>query len=959
MPASRCTRWAPALLAALLAGPHAPGEEVRVPCRRDVWVSAVPSERDHGMGRTPRLKLKTIQEMAILDFDLSPLTGRTVAGGWLYLHVVDNPAEVARMNLPFARRHLLRRIGLSTVATDWVEGLAAREYAIDRTGSGATFREASYTKRPWAWPGSDLSAVIFGSGHTLQAHAELEEHKGLWVRVAVPPRLIRSLICRDAFGLCVMDEIGYGLANNFIHSREARGFEPYLVVRATGRDGTSPAAPRVAVRPAPAAAHMASGAAAIDVDGPADAFCYFVTVNGRAVPRWRTPHPKAGRARILLDDRTAGEALSVQVVACDAAGNRSPAAKATGRASPALVPPPKLPPAWQPTAGEPPVRAGRMRVWALPEACKVDPVTGALFEAKALGAEPLAYRRANSVWDGATGSVRVFGAAGEIVAFQLCVARTRGGEPLKGIAVRFAGLSGPGPIPAGRVRLYRVWYTPVPEYAVPMKAGETLAIPNGSDRAGETQRNQLVYVDIAIPQGAKVGEYRGKVTISAEGVAAFDVPVRLRVYGFSIPDRLRFNPELNIYRAPARPGSETWFACFRAAHYNRCTLSLTMAGHGDGINGGMGLPIAGDGAAVRVADWRKWDAAYGPLLDGSAFRLLPRASVPLATCQVPLSHGSPLKLDRYYRYDGPRKHKNVGLAHALLCKPIDEAFGDDYKRGFQSFARQVAGHFGAKGWRRTDFQFYLDAKVMWRVRGGGTSYWTLDEPYNYDDWAALRFWGRLFRHALRDVPARARWGFRCDISRPQWTHDWLRGVMTTMYVGGLERQVRTVQRMAAADPELRFYAYGACNPPAASNWNSVGWCLATFLAGGEGVLPWQSLGNAASLRKPDRLALIVPNAAGHGAVASVRVMALRRGAQDCEYLLTLGERYGLNREQLRALVAGKVLPKARSTALHEDDAAPVAFDRLDPAAFAALREGVAKLIEGRAREGGRLVPHSD
>ena len=335
------------------------------------------------------------------------------------------------------------------------------------------------------------------------------------------------------------------------------------------------------------------------------------------------------------------------------------------------------------------------------------------------------------------------------------------------------------------------------------------------------------------------------------------------------------------------------------------------------------------------------------MLDGTAFRDLPRASVPLATCQIPLGHGYPLKLDRYYRYDGPRKHKNVGLVHALLCKPIEQAFGDDYKKGFQGVARQIVEHFEAKGWTRTYFMFYLDAKVQWRIRGSGTSYWTLDEPYNYPDWVALRFWGTLFRDAIEPLPKKARWGYRCDISRPHWTHDWLDGVMSTMYVGGLTRRIKTVQAMAKEDGDLSFYSYGACNNPAVSNWNSTAWCLTTFLAGGEGVLPWQSLGNAASLRKPDANGLVVPNAAGHAAIGSVRIMALRRGAQDCEYLLTLGETYGLNREQLRALVAQRVAPKATLKQLHEDDAAPLTFDKLDPAAFAALREGVAKLIEAR------------
>ncbi|MGB2820700.1 MAG: hypothetical protein WBF17_06935, partial [Phycisphaerae bacterium] len=587
-----------------------------------------------------------------------------------------------------------------------------------------------------------------------------------------------------------------------------------------------------------------------------------------------------------------------------------------------------------------------LRVWALPEVCKVDPVTGGLFEAKALGADPLAYRRANSAWDGATNTVRIFGAAGEIAAFQLCIERVGGDEPLKDVLIRLDGLDGPAKLTADRIRCFRIWYTPVGEYAVPIGPGEKLAIPNGRDRAPAGQRNQLVYVDVAIPQGAKPGDYAGKVTVSAAGVAAFDLPVRLRVYGFSVPDRMRFNPELNVYRAPARPGSEAWFDAFRVAHYNRCTLSITMAGHGDGINGGLGMPTEGAGAEVRVKDWSFWDAAYGPLLDGSAFKDLPRSSVPLATCQVPLGHGYPLRLDRYYRYDGPKKHKQVDLVHALLCRPIDQAFGDDYREGFGSFSRQIVRHFEQKGWRDTYFMFYLDAKVMWRIRGNGTSYWTLDEPYNYDDWVALRFWGRLFGGAIRDLPRRARWGYRCDISRPRWTHDWLGGVMTTMYVGGLANKIKAVQLMARDDPNMNFYSYGACNAPDASNWDSAAWCLTTFLAGGDGVLPWQSLGTGASLREPDKLGLIVPNVPGRGAVGSVRIMALRRGAQDCEYLLALGEKYALNREQLRALVLSRIAAEASLKQLGEDDAAPVTFEKLDPDRLAELREGIARLIEG-------------
>lgn len=940
---SSCSVWLTILAAAVLACPAAGlAEERKFVCSRDVWVSDVPTERDTSMGKTTQFKIKTIQEMAILDFDLSSLKGRRVAGGWLYFHVVANPGEVARADLPSERKHLLKRIGLSTVSTDWAEGQAAESYKVDKAGFGATFRAASHSKRPWAWPGSDLTDVTFSNGNTLQCHAELEDLPDMWARVKVPDYMIRSLIARDGFGWCIMDEIGYGLANNFIHSREAGGFEPYLIVNVVGRDARAPRAPRVKLAPAPEEAHMETSAVAIDIAGSADTFCYFVKVNGADTPQWRIPHPKAGRSRVILDDRRPAEAITVEVVACDAAGNRSAAARATGRASQALAAVPRLPkPDWTPTPGDPPDRSGKLRVWALPEICKVKPTNGALFEAEALGKDKHAYRRANSVWDGATNSIRTFGARGEIVAFQLCLERVNPAEPLEDISITFTGLSGPGRIGAARIKLFRLWYNPMPEYPVPMSPGEKLAIPNKQNKLRWNQRNQLVYVDIAIPQRARAGDYQGRITISAAGVERFDLPVKLKVYDFAIPDRMRFNPELNIYQAPAPMGSKAWFECFRVAHYNRCTLSITQAGHGDGIK--TPLPLAGRGANVRVADWSRWDAAFGPLLDGSAFKDLPRSSQPLPTCQVPLSHGYPLKLDEHHLYTGPRKPTNVALVHALLTRPIEQSFSQAYRKGFANFSRQIVRHFEAKGWTKTYFMFYLDAKVQWRVKGSGTSYWLLDEPYNYDDWQALRFWGKLWADAIAPLPKRARWGYRCDISRPQWTRDWLNGVMTTMYVGGLANRIRRARIMAREGP-MTFYSYGACNKPDTSNWNSAAWCLTTLLAGGDGVLPWQSLGGPASLRSPDPFGLIVPDALGHGALGSVRIWALRRGAQDCEYLLTLGEKYGYNREQLRALVAQKIAPRATLRQLHEDDAAPVTFEALDPDKFAELREGIAKLI---------------
>ncbi|MFQ6048208.1 MAG: hypothetical protein ACE5K7_02465, partial [Phycisphaerae bacterium] len=808
------------------SGPD-PARQVRFVCTRDVWVSAIAGggavdERNTSMGKTPRLKLKSIQEMALLDFDLSSLKGKLISGGYLYFHVVPDPQEVGRFNLPMQRKHLLRRIGLSTVSSDWQEGQATRHYTIDKVGFGATFLEASYSRRPWAYPGSDLTDVTMGNGQTLQSHAELEDLPDMWVRLKVPAYMIQALITRDGFGWCIMDELGQGLANNFIHSREARGYEPYLLVNVVGTDSVPPAAPKLTVRPAPTRAHLSTGAIAIELEGAPETFCFFVKVNGRDVPRWLVPHPRQGRTRIIVDDLEPAENVVVEAVAADPAGNRSATVRARGKASAALQPPPALPAVWKPSPARPPVRSGRLRVWAFPEVCKVDPVSGELFDARfgkaGQNADAMAYQRANSAWDGASNTVRLFGARGEIVAFQLCLQRTRRDEPLKGIAVALDSLtSGKARIGPRRIKLFRIWYVKkMAEYAVPLRGGQAISIPAEDNRI-PGQTNQAIYVDIAVPQDAPAGVYRGSIAISADGVEPFELPVTLRVYDFAIPDRLRFNPELNIYRSPGPPGSEVFYAAYRLAHYNRCTLSITQSGHSDRVK--TPLPIEGTGANVRVKDWSQYDRAFGPLLDGSAFADLPRAGTPLATFHIPLSHGYPLPVDRYYDYDGPKHGRDVAFVHALLCKPIEQAFSQDYQKGFMSFARQFVEHAEQKGWTRTQFMFYLDAKPKYRQRGSGTSYWTLDEPYNYDDWMALKFWGKLFHKGIAGAVRNTHFAFRCDISRPQWTRNWLYGVCNYMYVGGIfPYKARRCQIMAEQGPMV-LYWYGSCNRPEQSHWN--------------------------------------------------------------------------------------------------------------------------------------------
>ena len=173
----------------------------------------------------------------------------------------------------------------------------------------------------------------------------------------------------------------------------------------------------------------------------------------------------------------------------------------------------------------------------------------------------------------------------------------------------------------------------------------------------------------------------------------------------------------------------------------------------------------------------------------------------------------------------------------------------------------------------------------------------------------------------------------------------LDGLMDAIYYGGGVFDVPEFARRynrRIPDPHV----YGACNEVAAPNLESAVWCLNAYVLGMNGVLPWSSIGDAGSLVEADQNGLIVPgDSAGHsGPVASLRVFALRRGAQDVELLRMLAEERGYSREQIGALVAQRVPLGARFTQTSADDAAALEFSELSARDLVALKEGVLLLL---------------
>ena len=210
-----------------------------------------------------------------------------------------------------------------------------------------------------------------------------------------------------------------------------------------------------------------------------------------------------------------------------------------------------------------------------------------------------------------------------------------------------------------------------------------------------------------------------------------------------------------------------------------------------------------DGCAPRwdsrrlVFDWSAWDRRFGPLLDGSAFADLPRKSVPVECFYLPLHENWPSPMEGNYNGD----------------YWADRAFPESYRRAFVAASRQIAEHVRAKRWTETLFQGFLNNKNNFKARGWsrGSSPWLLDEPANFQDYWALRYFARAFHEGINqaadDIAPRAmpprvvpRLVFRADISRPQWRRDSLDGLLDYHVVGSAMRELSAAGLRAQAGP---------------------------------------------------------------------------------------------------------------------------------------------------------------
>jgi len=886
---------------------------IRLPVTRDTWFSNVGAESDANLGGAAKLKLKSIQEMALIDIDALPLRGRVVRSATLHLRSTGPPA--------------LQRVTVGSFGAEWVEGSSAT-YAPQVGSSSHNFRRNPDI--PWTIRGSDLCSVILGQGGSTwrMADASLPDPQG-WQAIPVDPAIVAARVAGVGHGFLIFDDTGTTwkregerftpthFPNRFLMSRDSnRASAPYLTLALGVADRKPPAAPtdvRADAADLPAGEAWISWTTPRD-EGQAGTLGFFASVDGKDLSRYLIPLPRASGDRVrmrLRDLDRKGGTVVFAVRAVDGAGNVGKAAEARIKLSDRIAAPlPGTTPVVAKTTSPLP-RLAKGEVAILDELDKVQPITGEM-----IPAQPEGYQAANHLWDAGKRQIRLHAARNEFVSFQVLL---RGPIAKARPSLTFSRPDGSKiGVAFGRYRHVATSKGPLPDPIEPLDRPDDEVIPG--------RKSASLHVEVYVPHELAAGEHQGTLTLIAGG-ETLKIAVALRVWDVTLPDQLSFLPEMNCY---GLEDDERDY--YRLAHIHRTVLNRLPYNQAGKVHDGCAPRWDG-----KRLDWTAWDRRFGPYLDGSAFADVPRKGVPIECFYLPLNENWPTPIEANYNGD----------------YWADQAFTPAYRGAFVEVARQMAEHFNQRGWTETFFHGFLNDKVDFKSQGWsrGSSPWLLDEPANFQDFWALRYFASAFHDGVRQAGGKAKMVFRADISRPQWQRDSLDGLLDYNVVGSA---FRTYQRIVLDRKEAQgqiVVEYGSPNAIEEANVQAVGWCLDAWSLGVDGVLPWQTLGNDESWSQANPLALFYPaRKGGRGPVPSIRLKAYRRGQQDVEYAVMLAKLSGEPRwavgERIREAI-GLVAERKGSGFAAGEDAGLVQYDRLRPSDDWLLRIRLGEALSAR------------
>lgn len=277
--------------------------------------------------------------------------------------------------------------------------------------------------------------------------------------------------------------------------------------------------------------------------------------------------------------------------------------------------------------------------------------------------------------------------------------------------------------PQLQVDLYTEWYhgfgadrakpeTVIPDGLVPYTPGAPFSIPHAEMKVPD-QSAQGFWVDIWVPADAPVGKQAVKLTLGRENHPPTTVTLQLDIAAAAIPNEDAITADHNCYGLgfvskavapwPAtftaeRPWrfSPEYFSVIHSFHRqafdHRCSFHQLGTNHTGGFSPEFNPETSGEARTLKIDSWEKFDAHYGPLLDGSA----------MAGCR---------RAETYERRPIPFVYTAITPEWPA---PFVHWGTPAYEYEFVKIVRAMHDHFAAKKWTRTNFELFFNHKMRYK-----------------------------------------------------------------------------------------------------------------------------------------------------------------------------------------------------------------------------------------------------
>lgn len=862
-------------------------QQIRLPVTQDNSIVLNDGEWKENAGQQARIRAKGNQHIIAMAFDTSAIQGKRIKRATL----VCTPSD-----------QKIQGVTISTIATRWDENRS----------NGLTAGVDSIVD--WGYPQARFPAVCGGNSFTLvsQTLSRMEEDRYHW---DISPDLVHALSIGIAHGLAIHEhDADYG-RNPTIFSREQSGKAPYLLVEIDeGREAMPESPTDLQI------VQLPSGVRALNLQSPKAGFAYEVTVNGVALGRHNITTIQPGQKQqiplrdlpsLQFDAQESTELpLAIQVVTLNRQGDRSQPVTLKTSLKPA-----------SPIAA-PEVQFARAVTEPLPDIAVLPLCDKFDLSGKAVGNLKPSHRTHNSIYDGQT--IRLNAAAGEVVGFQLLL---RGTQPVD-VSLKFDSL------PA-RVELWQ-------GVAVPANGRQIVdpLVPLNKAIELRKDRDEVVVADIYVPFEQSAGKHRGSVTLSD----GRKVPIELTVLPFALPREVTFACEMNSYGLPDE--AKDYYELQRIAYDHRVHVNILHYSHNTAAPGSrksnldMRLPSGKRmdnkryndiEAGATTAYWDDFREAFGPLLDGSAFRQGHRGPVAVPGFYLTFHESWPLHCRQFFN----------GNQDAFKAFD-DPAYANTYIQVLKSFTSLAA----QGGWNQSGMQVYFNNKGS--LNDNAKAPWILDEPSSYWDYRALRYYGELTDQATRGAD-RTGVRYRIDISRPEFSRCELdgRSDLWVVSTSAFQNYRRLVTDRIDRDG-LIAWVYGTANHVHEPNRNLQAWALDAWCDGATGLVPWQTIDKTgAAMKEADQLGLFIfdKDASGQAAIRhSLRLKAFREAQQLIEYLALLKKKMSWSESQIKSFVTKYVKLQAEVTKLNDDDAGTTNYANITSTDLDRLRQAAAILL---------------